>query len=147
MLRGEAGLHRMRLAGQDGRQGRLSVAAVRVAAWREARSEPEVASERPIKGATGQYGGRVRARLELANGLVVQSARTLAEARELAADLLASWSDAPPPIDAVVRRYDASPPLVRDALTEWSSGRPDALAPESLHALLQSRVDALCKVT
>ena len=41
-----------------------------------------------------------------------------------------------------MRRYDVAPPLVRDALTGWISGRPDALAPKGLDALLLRRVDA-----
>jgi hypothetical protein len=31
---------------------------------------------------------------------------------------------------------------VRDVLTDWASGRPDALAPRAFDALLKKRVDA-----
>jgi protein subunit release factor A len=142
MLRGEAGLHRLRLEPQ----GRLVVASVRVAAWSQQRSPIRVAAQRALK-ATGQLGGKIRSRLECtgpdAGGavLVLQNARTLAENRELAVDLVAAWSAAPLAPEEVVRRYDRTPPWVRDARTGFVSGRPDALGARGLDALLKLRVD------
>jgi hypothetical protein len=141
MLRLEAGLHRVRLAGPEGKAGKLAVASFRVAAWGEERAAPRIIAERPLK-ATGQYGGKVRSRLECESGLVLQSGRTLAENRELAASLAASWLKALPAREDVVRRYDRSPPLLRDARIGFSSGRLDALAPAAFDSLLRAIVDA-----
>jgi ATP-dependent Clp protease ATP-binding subunit ClpA len=153
MLRGESGLHRLRLPPPDGGQGgpgKVVVAAVRAAAWTDQRSAPVIARQRPLK-AVGQYGGKIRSRVEceitpLVPGgptlLVLQNGRTLAEISELAAEVSLSWSYARPAPDEVVRRYDRSPPLVKDALAGVSSGRPDALAPKAFDAILKSRVDA-----
>lgn len=156
MLRGESGLHRVRLAPPEGQRdtpGRLTVAAVRVAAWTDRKAQPVIARHRPLK-ATGQHGGKIRSRIECeipgapgSSGspgvLVLQNARTLAENRELAAELVSAWAAAPPSSEEVVRRYDRSPPLVRDSLAGFSSGRPDALSPRSFDSLLRSRIDAL----
>jgi ATP-dependent Clp protease ATP-binding subunit ClpC len=159
-LRGEAGLHRLRLAAkedeEDGtsaasaRRGHnlassVSVARVRVALWSERREQPYVTLQRALK-ATGQHGGKVRSRMEcrapVASGtLVLQNARTLSQNRELAAELVASWSTLGPAPEDVVRRYDEDPPLIRDVATGTSSGRPDALSPQRFDALLRRRVD------
>ena len=72
---------------------------------------------------------------------MVQNGRTLAENRELAAELHGSWRIAPAAPDEIVRRVDTDPPLVRDLLTDTSSGRPDALSPARFHELLCRRVD------
>jgi hypothetical protein len=74
--------------------------------------------------------------------LVLQNERTLSENRELAADLVASWSTLEAAPDEIVRRYDEEPPLLRDVRTGTSSGRPDALAPRRFDALLKRRVHA-----
>ena len=50
-------------------------------------------------------GTRIRSRLECEGGLVLQNRNTLAENRDLALEIGGSWSDAPPPHDAIVRRY------------------------------------------
>jgi ATP-dependent Clp protease ATP-binding subunit ClpA len=156
MLRGESGLHRLRLPPPEGSreaQGRLSVATARVGPWTDAKGPAEVARHRPLK-ATGQFGGKIRSRIECEMGgageragaagiFVLQNARTIAENRELAAEVLMSWLAAPPASEEVVRRYDRSPPLVRDALAGVSSGRPDALSPKAFDAILSARVDAL----
>jgi len=146
-LRLEAGLHRFRVGERD-REGQVSVASVRVAPWSGPRCRPRIVEERPLKG-TGQLGGKVRSRLVCTpettpDGprLVLQNARTLAGNRELAADLVGCWASAPAAPDLIVRRYDTDPPLVRDALTGFTSGRPDATGPEDFDALLEQRVDA-----
>ena len=54
----------------------------------------------------------------------------------------ACWAEAPEASDVIVRRYDLQAPLVRDVLTGFSSGRPDAVSPPRLHELLALRVDA-----
>jgi len=151
LLRAEAGLHRLRLAGEEGRKGKLVIAAVRVGPWMERTVKPVSLVQRPLK-AVGHYGGKIRSRLEceaLASEskrsavLVLQNERTLTANRELAAQLLHAWSELPSPDEAlVVRRYDRSPPRVRDVLTELTWGRPDALAPKAFDELLLLRVDA-----
>jgi hypothetical protein len=103
-------------------------------------------SERALK-ARGQLGGKVRSRLECrgspASGpLVLQNARSLSENKELAADLVASWSALIAPSEDIVRRYDEDPILVRDARTGFASGKPDALGPARFDALLKKRIDA-----
>ena len=133
-------------AGDDEAAG-VSVARVRVGLWSERREEPYVTLQRALK-ATGQHGGKVRSRMEcrasVASGaLVLQNARTLSENRELAAELVASWSTLVAAPEDVVRRYDEDPPLVRDVATGSSSGRPDALSPHRFDALLKRRADLL----
>jgi hypothetical protein len=91
----------------------------------------------------GQFGGRVRSRVEVAGcGFVVQNAGTLAENRELATEFAPSWSSAAAHPETVVRRYDLDPFLVRDFLTGTTTGRADILRAEPLHQLLCERIDA-----
>jgi MoxR-like ATPase/protein subunit release factor A len=146
MSRLEAGMHRFRIG--EGANGGVSVASVRVAAWKGAKSQPKILEERPLKGA-GQRGQKLRSRLVCVDGrtpdgsrLVLQNARTLAANRELAAELVGSWGAAEVAPDTIVRRYDLQPPLLRDVLTDFTSGRPDATAPESFDELLKLRIDA-----
>ncbi len=135
LLRLEAGHHRVRK--EDG----ASVARVRVAPWTDRVDEVQFLAHRALK-KSGQFGGRIRSRLELAGtNLVLQNARTLAENRELAAIVASSWASAPPVKDEVVRRYDLKPFLLRDYLTGTTSGRSDALKPKQFHELLCRRVD------
>ncbi|MCB9743756.1 MAG: AAA family ATPase [Alphaproteobacteria bacterium] len=134
LLRLEAGLHRVR--GDEYN----SVARVRVAPWTDASGEVRFKRHRALKGA-GTYTERVRSLLECEGGLVLRNDRTLAENRDLAAEIAPAWAKAPAPSDDMVRRYDLEPPLVRDPLTGLSSGRPDQLSPEGLHELLCLRVD------
>jgi ATP-dependent Clp protease ATP-binding subunit ClpC len=136
LLRGEAGVHRVR-RGED-----HDAARVRVAPWTDVRGEVRFGEGRAVK-AAGAYGGTLRSRLACGAGFVLQNARTLAENRALALDVAPSWSAAPPASEAVVRRYDLEPLLVRDVLTDETTGRTDALQPEPFHALLCRRVDAL----
>jgi len=71
----------------------------------------------------------------------VQNAGSLAENRELAEELAPSWIAATAQPEAVVRRYDLEPFLVRDFLTGTSTGRDDILRPEPFHELLCERID------
>ena len=135
LLRREAGLHRVR----DG--DRRGVAVVTTGPWTDQLERPEFEEHLALK-ARGQMGGRVRSRLVCSGGLVLQNAGSLGENRDLASELVASWRNAPAPPDVIVRRYDLGQPLLRDALTGLSTGRPDALAPRHLHELLLRRVDA-----
>ncbi|MCB9760048.1 MAG: AAA family ATPase [Alphaproteobacteria bacterium] len=138
LLQNEGGLHRVR--GDEYN----SVARVRVAAWTDERGAVQFKEHRALKGG-GTYGQRVRSRLVCADGLVLCNERTLTDNRELANELAPSWTRAPAPSDEVVRRYDLQPTLVRDAMTGFSSGKPDALNAAGLHALLCLRVDAVAE--
>jgi hypothetical protein len=142
MLRAEMGLHRVRLEPEDAGegQGKVVVAAVRVIAWTDAKARPEITSSKALKG-TGQYGGKIRSKVECHGGLVLQNARTIAENKELAAEVGPSWAEGKPAPEDVVRRYDVSPLYVRDALTGLSTGKTDALSPKAFDALLKSRID------
>ncbi|MCB9664608.1 MAG: AAA family ATPase [Alphaproteobacteria bacterium] len=134
LLRLEAGVHRV----ADGEAH--DAARVRVAPWID-RTRPVVfVDHRALKG-LGAYGGKIRSRLACEGGWVLQNHRTLSENRDLALHVAAAWAEAPEPVDLVVRRYDLVAPLVRDALTGHTSGRPDALGPERLHELLCRRVE------
>jgi ATP-dependent Clp protease ATP-binding subunit ClpC len=130
----EVGLHKVRKEDAHG------AAEVRVAPWTDRSGEVVFTGHRALK-LVGQYGGKVRSRLECEGGLTLQNARTLADNRELAAAVAPSWKLAPPVPDAIVRRYDSDPFLLRDTLTATSSGRPDALSPARFHALLCARLE------
>ncbi|MCA9522076.1 MAG: AAA family ATPase [Myxococcales bacterium] len=137
-LKAEAGLHRVREG--DAR----SVARVRVAAWRDdvdTARRVEILNARALK-TSGQFGGRVRSRLECDESLVLQNAKNLSENQRFAADLVESWRRFPPDNGEIVRRYDVAPFLLRDAATGFSSGRPDCLSSPRFHELLTLRVDA-----
>jgi len=135
LLRNEAGVHKVRDGEAHG------AARVRVAAWTD-RATPVVYGEHRALKSIGSYGGKIRSRLEWQDR-VLQNRRTLAENRDLAVDIAGSWAVAPEAGDGIVRRYDLSAPLVRDTLTGFSSGRPDAVAPGRFHELLCSRIDEL----
>jgi hypothetical protein len=133
-LRGEAGIHRVR------QEESTSVTKVRVGAWTDRREQPRFADQRALK-THGEFGHRIRSRVECADGFVVQNAKTIAENRELAADIFPSWRSAPAPPETVVRRYDLSPFRVRDASSGITTGRLDALTPREFHRLLCARLD------
>jgi ATP-dependent Clp protease ATP-binding subunit ClpC len=135
----EAGLHRVR---KDDAHG---AACVRVAGWTDAAEPAKFAGHRALK-LVGQQGGKVRSRVECEGGLILQNGRTLAENRELAEELVGSWRLAAPAPDAIVRRYDTEPFLVRDILTDTSTGRPETLSPARFHELLCRRIDAAAAV-
>jgi len=140
ILRGENGLHRVR-RGDD-----HSTARVRVVPWTDATLDERVrySDHRAIKG-MGQYSQKLRSRLALEGGLLLQNGNTLGENQELANQLMPSWRAASAPSDTIVRRYDLDPFKMRDTITGVSSGRTDALHAEAFHDLLMRRVDALSK--
>ncbi len=129
----ERGIHRVREGEETG------AVAVTVAPWIDQRGTPEFASQRALK-IRGQYGGKIRSRLECVSGLVIQNASTLDDNRDLAAELLPSWEQAPEVGEDVVRRYQLEPLFIKDALTGFSSGRTTVLSPVELHGLLCRRV-------
>jgi ATP-dependent Clp protease ATP-binding subunit ClpA len=136
-LRAEAGHHRLR-AENDTFVAKVCVAAIDDAAA----GVVPLAAQKALK-QMGQYGGRVRSRVEVAGGdFVVQNAGALAENRELAEALALSWRSAAAQPDRIVRRYDLEPFLVRDFLTETTTGRRDILEPEPFHDLLCKRIEA-----
>jgi ATP-dependent Clp protease ATP-binding subunit ClpC len=135
-LRGEAGHHRLRT------ERDTCVAKVTVAAINDVAGGVTISTQKALK-QVGQYGGRVRSRVEVeGGGLVAQNGRSLAENRELAEELGASWLSAPMHSETVVRRYDLEPFLVRDFLTGTTTGRGDILHPRPFHQLLCDRIDA-----
>ena len=137
-LRLEAGVHRFREGETHG------AARVRVVPWTDAVGEVRFADHRALK-IGGAFGGRVRSRLACEGGLVLQNGKTLAENRELAAEVAPAWYAAPSlgeSEDAVVRRYELDPLRIRDVLTGQTTGRTDALAGAPFHALLCARIDA-----
>jgi MoxR-like ATPase len=103
------------------------------------RAQREGAGALRQQGALGAGVSRPRA----GRRLTLQNEQSATENAAIAGELLAALSVAVEAPEAVVRRYDAAPPLVRDAVTGWVSGRPDALGPRGLDALLVRRVDAL----
>lgn len=136
-LRGEAGHHRLRAA-KD-----AFVAKVHVAALNGATGSVGFSAQKALK-QVGQYGGRVRSRVEVAGGeFVVQNAGALAENRELAEEFAPSWLGIAIDPDRVVRRYDLEPFLIRDFLTDTRTGRADTLHPDPFHQLLCKRVALL----
>jgi hypothetical protein len=135
-LRAEAGHHRLRTVRDT------FVAKVSVAALGGAAESVSIAAQRALK-QVGQYGGRVRSRVEVAGGeFVVQNEGSLVENRELADALAPAWLSAAIHLDKVVRRYDLEPFLLRDFLTDTTTGRTDILQPEPFHELLCKRVEA-----
>lgn len=137
LLAREAGLHRLKLD-KDSEMVR-----VRVAPWTDARAEPSFGPHKALRGQVGASGNTLRSRLELQGGLLLQNARTLADNRELAAELIASWLAAPEPLDEVVRRYALEPRSVKDHATGLNTQRKDALGGKRFHELLCKRVDLL----
>ncbi|MCP4916723.1 MAG: AAA domain-containing protein [Proteobacteria bacterium] len=132
LLAGEAGLHRLK----DRKNSH--VARVRVAPWTDVEGEIQFGDHRALKGKTGQFGGRVRSRVECKTGLVVQNAHNLSENRELARDVGPAWSAAPAPSDAAVRRYE-NQKVIKDS-TGWTPGNR-GLSPQLWHEILCHRVD------
>jgi len=77
-------------------------------------------------------------------GFVLQNELTIAENRELAREIAGSWQR-PRSSDAIVRRYDLEPFLLKDHLTGSSSGRRSSLKPAEFHELLCKRVDVAAR--
>jgi hypothetical protein len=135
-LRGEAGHHRLRM------EHDTFVAKVGVAALVDPTERVMISVQKALK-QVGQYGGRVRSRVEVAGSeFVVQNAGSLAQNRELAEEFALSWLSAASQSPTVVRRYDLEPFLVRDFLTGTTTGRADILRAEPFHQLLCDRIDA-----
>jgi ATP-dependent Clp protease ATP-binding subunit ClpC len=135
-LRGEAGHHRLRT------EHDTFVAKVSTAMLGNPSGQVTLSIQKALK-QVGQFGGRVRSRVEVAGcGFVVQNAGSLAENRDLAAEFAPSWPSAADHPEAVVRRYDLEPFLVRDFLTGTTTGRADILHAEPFHNLLCERIDA-----
>jgi ATP-dependent Clp protease ATP-binding subunit ClpC len=135
-LRGEAGHHRLRT------ERDTFVAKVGVAALGDPAGHVTISVQKALK-QVGQYGGRVRSRVEVAGSeFAVQNAGSLAESRELAEEFAPSWLSAVSQSHTVVRRYDLEPFLVRDFLTGTTTGRADILRAEPFHQLLCDRIDA-----
>ena len=135
-LRGEAGHHRLRT------EHDTFVAKVSMAMLGNPSGPVTLSAQKALK-QVGQFGGRVRSRVEVAScGFVVQNAGSLAENRELAAEFAPSWTSAADHPETVVRRYDLEPFLVRDFLTGTTTGRADILHAEPFHNLLCERIDA-----
>jgi hypothetical protein len=135
-LRGEAGHHRLRT------ERDTFVAKVGVAALGDPAERVTISVQKALK-QVGQYGGRVRSRVEVAGSeFAVQNAGSLAESRELAEEFAPSWLSAVSQSHTVVRRYDLEPFLVRDFLTGITTGRADILRAEPFHQLLCDRIDA-----
>ena len=134
-LRDEAGMHRLRT------ERETRVAKVSVAAFNCSTASISLSNQKALK-QIGQYGGRVRSRVEVAGSeFVVQNSATVADNRELAAEFAPSWLAAANRPDTVVRRYDIEPFLVRDFLTATTSGRTETLRAAHFHRLLCKRID------
>jgi ATP-dependent Clp protease ATP-binding subunit ClpC len=134
-LQRENGVHRLR--GGDVHEA----VRVAVAAWSHAAVDVEFGHQRALK-RRGHSGQSVRSRVEvLADpGFVLQSDLTIAENRELAREIAPSWARQESS-DAVVRRYDLDPFLLKDHVTGFTSGRRSSLRPAEFHRLLCKRVD------
>ena len=134
-LQHEHGVHRLRDA-EDHRAVR-----VMLAPWTHAPAEVAFGKQRALK-QVGNSGAKVRAHVEVVSGagFVLQNELTIAENRELAREIAGSWQR-PRSSDAVVRRYDLEPFLLKDHLTGLSSGRRASLKPAEFHELLCKRVD------
>ncbi|MFT7621620.1 MAG: ATP-dependent Clp protease ATP-binding subunit ClpC [Myxococcota bacterium] len=135
LLRLEAGMHRLRDGGESG------VCTVTVAAWTdEDGGRPRLISKRAIKATSGQVFGRVKSRIEVEGGLILQNERTVAANTDLARELLGPWRDAPTAPSEIVRRYETQPFSLRDPLTQTRTGNPDTLGAHGFHQLLCLRV-------
>ena len=112
-----------------------------LAPWTHAPTEVVFGKQRALK-QVGNSGAKVRAHVEVVTGagFVLQNDLTIAENRELAREIAGSWQR-PRSSDAVVRRYDLEPFLLKDHLTGLSSGRRSSLKPAEFHELLCKRVD------
>jgi ATP-dependent Clp protease ATP-binding subunit ClpC len=140
-LRHECGVHRLR------RDEEHEAVRVSVAAWSHAQTDVEFGNQRALK-QPGRHGERIRSCVEVSSGtpFTLRNHLTIAENRELARAVSPSWNERISS-DAVVRRYDLEPFLLKDHLTGVTSGRRSSLKPEEFHALLCQRVDAAVETT
>jgi ATP-dependent Clp protease ATP-binding subunit ClpA len=134
-LEREQGVHRLREAEEH------EAVRVTIARWSHATANVELGNQRALK-QPGTFGDKIRSRVEVLGGsqFVLQNALTIAENRELAREIAASWQTSSSS-DAVVRRYDLEPFLLKDHLTGITSGRRSTLRPTEFHELLCKRVD------
>ena len=136
-LQHERGVHRLRKADEH------EAVRVTVAAWSHALTDVQFGNQRALK-QPGRFGEKVRSQVEVLtrSHFVLQNHLTIAENRELARELAASWQQCLSS-DAVVRRYDLEPFLLKDHLTGTTSGRRSSLKPVEFHELLCKRVSAV----
>jgi ATP-dependent Clp protease ATP-binding subunit ClpC len=134
-LQREDGVHRLRKADEH------EAVRVTVAPWSHALTDVTFGGQRALK-QPGRFGEKIRSQLEVLTGahFVLQNALTIAENRELAREIAGSWRQRPT-ADAVVRRYDLEPFLLKDHLTGVTSGRRSSVKPAEFHELLCKRVD------
>ena len=134
----ESGLHRHRERDVN------SAVKVTVAALSERREPERFGHHRALK-ANGGFGGRIRSRLEVeqCRGLVLQNEATLNTNRDTATMLAASWRHGAIDSNAVVRRYDEEPFLIKDYAAQLSAGRRDVLKPKAFDELLVRRIRAI----
>ncbi|MFC4308722.1 AAA family ATPase [Steroidobacter flavus] len=134
-LEREQGVHRLREAEEH------EAVRVTIARWSHVAANVEFGNQRALK-QRGTFGEKVRSRVEVIGGshFALQNALTIAENRELARAIAASWQAASSS-DTVVRRYDLEPFLLKDHLTGLTSGRRSVLKPAEFHELLCKRVD------
>lgn len=134
-LRREHGVHRLRHADEH------EAVRVTVAAWSHEQVDVKFGNQRALK-QPGRFGEKIRSQVEVlaTPPFVLQNHRTIVENRELARELADSWRRSVSS-DAVVRRYDREPFLLKDHLTGFTTGRPSTLKPAEFHELLCRRVD------
>jgi hypothetical protein len=134
-LRREHGVHRLRHAEEH------EAVRVTVASWSHEQVGVEFGSQRALK-QRGRYGEKIRSHVEViaTPSFVLQNDRTIVENRELARELADSWRRSVSS-DAIVRRYDREPFLLKDHLTGITTGRAAMLKPAEFHELLCRRVD------
>jgi hypothetical protein len=134
-LQREQGVHRLR-RGEEHEAVRVTVAA-----HTHALSDVKFGNQRALK-QPGSFGDKIRSRVEVltAPDFVLQNGLTINENRELAREIASSWQRCTSS-DAVVRRYDLEPFLLKDHLTGMTSGRRSILKPAEFHELLCQRVD------
>jgi hypothetical protein len=113
-----------------------------VAPWSHELTDVKFGQQRALKQG-GKFGEKIRSQIEVTGDppFVLQNALTIAENRELAREVARSWQRCVSS-DAVVRRYDLEPFLLKDHLTGITSGRRSILKPAEFHELLCKRVDA-----
>ncbi len=91
--------------------------------------------------AKGQFGGKIRSKLECGHDLVLQNAMTLSENKDLAIRITSSWRMASPIKDIIVRRIKIGKSfLLHDFLTGINTGKKDSLSGEGFHEILCNRI-------
>jgi ATP-dependent Clp protease ATP-binding subunit ClpC len=134
-LQREHGLHRLRNGNEH------EAARVMVAPWAHASTDVKFGRQRALK-QPGRFGEKIRSQVEVLcdPDFVLQNALTIAENRELAREIASSWRRHLSS-DAIVRRFDLEPFLLKDHLTGTTNGRRSSLRPAEFHELLCKRLD------